>query len=45
MIKSNQNTKEKPLRPLAPQPPCQSQVFWLNSYTLSVDGGKIGVFE
>ena len=33
------------LRPLSTQPPGKRKIFWLNSDTLSVDSGKIGVYK
>lgn len=39
------NNKSKRLSTLAPQTPSQSEILGLNSDTLGVDGGQVGVLE
>ena len=37
--------KTETLCTLAPKPPCEGKILGLDGHTLSVDGGKVGVFE
>ena len=46
MPETKKHTKQlERLSALAPQPPSQSEILGLNSDTLSVDGGQVGVFK